>query len=67
MRAGRRRRSPIASARTQILALRKRAQQALGAHFSAQRFHLEFMKQGTIPAGYFGDELLRTLHARSRQ
>ena len=51
----------------QILALRKRAQQALGAHFSAKRFHLEFMKQGTIPAGYFGDELLRTLRARSAQ
>ena len=51
----------------QILALRKRRTQALGAHFSAQRFHLEFMKQGTIPAGYFGDELLRTLRARSPQ
>jgi uncharacterized protein (DUF885 family) len=47
----------------QILALRKRAQQALGAHFSAKRFHLEFMKQGTIPAGYFGEELLRALRA----
>jgi uncharacterized protein (DUF885 family) len=47
----------------QILALRKRAQQSLGAHFSPQRFHLEFMKQGTIPAGYFGDELLRELRA----
>jgi len=47
----------------QILALRRRAQQALGAHFSAQRFHLEFMKQGTIPPGYFGDELLRSLRA----
>ena len=46
-----------------ILALRKRAQQGEGAHFSAKRFHLEFMKQGTIPAGYFGDELLRALHA----
>jgi uncharacterized protein (DUF885 family) len=45
----------------QILSLRKRAQQALGARYSAERFHLEFMKQGTIPAGYFGDELLRTL------
>ncbi|GAC1454084.1 MAG: DUF885 domain-containing protein [Steroidobacteraceae bacterium] len=45
----------------QILALRKRAQQTLGARFSPQRFHLEFMKQGTIPAGYFGDELLREL------
>jgi uncharacterized protein (DUF885 family) len=47
----------------QILALRKRAQRALGARFSAQRFHLEFMKQGTIPAGYFGEELLRALRA----
>ncbi len=47
----------------QILALRRRAQQSLGARFSAQRFHLEFMKQGTIPAGYFGEELLRGLRA----
>ena len=47
----------------QILALRRRAQHELGARFSAQRFHLEFMKQGTIPAGYFGEELLRTLRA----
>ena len=31
------------------------------SHFSAQRFHLEFMKQGTIPPGYFGEELLRAL------
>ena len=45
----------------QILALRAQAQAALGAQFSAKRFHLEFMKQGTIPAGYFGAELLRTL------
>src|SRR5215469_4162386 len=45
----------------QILALRKRAQQQLGTRFAPQRFHLEFMKQGTIPAGYFGEELLRTL------
>lgn len=51
----------------QILALRKRAQQTLGAHFSAKRFHLEFMKQGTIPAGYFGEELLRTLRAGAQE
>jgi uncharacterized protein (DUF885 family) len=50
-----------------ILALRKRAQQSEGAHFSAKRFHLEFMKQGTIPAGYFGEEMLRTLHAAQGQ
>jgi uncharacterized protein (DUF885 family) len=47
----------------QILELRKRAQQELGARYSTQRFHLQFMQQGTIPAGYFGDELLRTLRA----
>jgi len=45
----------------QILALRKRAQQVLGARFATRQFHLEFMKQGTIPAGYFADELLRVL------
>ena len=45
----------------QIVALRARAQKELGDEFSAQRFHVEFMKQGTIPAGYFGDELLRAL------
>jgi uncharacterized protein (DUF885 family) len=45
----------------QILALRKRAQQELGERYSPQRFHLEFMRQGTIPAGYFGDELLLAL------
>ena len=45
----------------QILALRKRAQQELGERYSQQRFHVEFMKQGTIPAGYFGDELLLAL------
>ena len=44
-----------------ILALRQEAQHELGPKFSAQRFHLEFMKQGTITAGYFGAELLRTL------
>ena len=47
----------------QILALRKRAQQALCARFSAKRFHMEFLKQGTIPPGYFGEELLRTLRS----
>jgi uncharacterized protein (DUF885 family) len=39
----------------QILALRQRLQAQQGAQFSAQRFHLEFMKQGTIPASYFAD------------
>jgi uncharacterized protein (DUF885 family) len=45
----------------QILQLRARARKALGSKFSLQRFHLELMKQGTIPAGYFGDELLKKL------
>jgi uncharacterized protein (DUF885 family) len=45
----------------QILALRSRAQAELGAKFSAKRFHMEFMKQGTIPAGYFAGELLSAL------
>jgi uncharacterized protein (DUF885 family) len=45
----------------QILALRARAQAKLGGGFSAQRFHVEFMKQGTIPASYFGDDLLQSL------
>lgn len=45
----------------QILALRERARQELGQQFSAQRFHVEFMKQGTIPASYFGDDLLHRL------
>jgi uncharacterized protein (DUF885 family) len=49
----------------QILSLRKRAQQQLGGRFAMERFHLEFMKQGTIPAGYFGEELLRTLRSNS--
>ena len=45
----------------QIFALRQRVQQKLGEQFSARQFHLEFMKQGTIPAGYFADELLQGL------
>jgi len=50
--------------REQIVALRRRAQLELGARFSERRFHLEFMRQGPIPAGYFRDELLRTLRAQ---
>jgi len=47
----------------QIVGLRTRARQELGDKFSEQRFHLEFMKQGTIAAGYFGDELMGALKA----
>ena len=42
----------------EILALRKEAATSLGDRFSAKTFHLLFMKQGTIPAGYFRDVLL---------
>lgn len=45
----------------QILSLRHRAQRLFGPDFSEQRFHLEFMKQGTIPSAYFAEELLREL------
>jgi uncharacterized protein (DUF885 family) len=45
----------------QIYALREEAARLLGDRFSAKSFHLLFMKQGTIPAGYFRDELLREL------
>jgi uncharacterized protein (DUF885 family) len=45
----------------QILALRKEAAQLLGDKFSAKTFHLLLMKQGTIPPGYFREELLRQL------
>jgi uncharacterized protein (DUF885 family) len=45
----------------EIFALRKEAAAALGDRFSAKTFHLLFMKQGTIPAGYFRDLLLREI------
>jgi uncharacterized protein (DUF885 family) len=45
----------------QIYALREEASRLLGDRFSAKSFHLLFMKQGTIPARYFRDELLREL------
>jgi hypothetical protein len=33
----------------------------LGAKFSARDFHLAFIRQGTIPSGYFKDTLLAEL------
>ena len=50
----------------QILRLRKQAEEKLGDHFAAKRFHVEFMKQGTIPAGYFGEELLAAISTSPR-
>ena len=45
----------------QIYGLREEAAKLLGDRFTAKTFHLLFMRQGTIPAGYFRDELLREL------
>jgi uncharacterized protein (DUF885 family) len=48
----------------EIYALRHEAEQRLGPRFDLKKFHLLFIRQGTIPAGYFRDELLRELPAR---
>ncbi|HKV37744.1 MAG TPA: DUF885 domain-containing protein [Blastocatellia bacterium] len=48
----------------EILALRTRATQEMGKQFLEKAFHLRFMRQGTIPAGYFGEELLREMRTR---
>ena len=45
----------------QIFALRDEASRLAGDKFSPKAFHLLFMKQGTIPAGYFREELLREI------
>jgi len=45
----------------QIFALRDEAARIAGDKFSPKAFHLLFMKQGTIPAGYFREELLREI------
>jgi uncharacterized protein (DUF885 family) len=45
----------------EIFALRKEASTLLGERSSAKAFHLLFMKQGTIPAGYFRDVLLQEI------
>jgi uncharacterized protein (DUF885 family) len=43
----------------EIFALRKEANNLVGNSFSPKAFHVLFMKQGTIPVGYFSHELLR--------
>ena len=45
----------------QILALRQRARNELGSNFSLKVFHLAFMTEGPIPAGYFAEELIESL------
>jgi uncharacterized protein (DUF885 family) len=44
-----------------ILELRARASQLAPGAAGRKRFHLRFMQQGAIPAGYFEDELLAQL------
>ncbi len=44
-----------------VLALRREAEAKLGKDFHLQRFHLAFIRQGTIPSAYFREELLRVL------
>ncbi|HEV2881160.1 MAG TPA: DUF885 domain-containing protein [Pyrinomonadaceae bacterium] len=48
----------------QIFALRKDAAQIAGDRFSPRDFHVLFMQQGTIPVGYFREELLKELQAK---
>jgi len=48
----------------QIFALRAEAAKLLGDKFSPKEFHLLFMRQGTIPAGYFRDELLKQIQKK---
>lgn len=48
----------------EIYALRSEAARRLGNRFDLKRFHLLFIKQGSIPAGYFGQELLRQLEGK---
>jgi uncharacterized protein (DUF885 family) len=50
----------------EIVELRSEAAKEVGSAFSPKEFHLLFMKQGTIPAGYFRDELLNEIR-ESRQ
>ena len=45
----------------QIYAMRQEAAKTLGEKFSAKAFHLRFMQEGTIPAGYFRESLLADL------
>ncbi len=47
----------------QIRAMRDEAAARLGSRFSMQAFHLQFIRQGTIPPGYFRETLLRELGA----
>jgi len=45
----------------QIYALRQESSQRLGDRFSPKTFHVAFIRQGTIPSGYFREALLHDL------
>jgi uncharacterized protein (DUF885 family) len=45
----------------QIYALREEAAKRLGDKFSPKAFHIAYIKQGTIPANYFRDQLMNDL------
>ncbi|HMF55977.1 MAG TPA: DUF885 domain-containing protein [Pyrinomonadaceae bacterium] len=47
--------------RDQILDMRNEAARVMGNNFSLKTFHNLFMKQGTIPSGYFRENLLREI------
>ena len=47
-----------------IYALRAEASKQLGANFSLKDFHLAFIREGTVPSGYFHDVLLKGLAQR---
>ena len=51
----------------QIYALRAEAAKRLGDRFSPKTFHLLFIRQGTIPSGYFGETLLNELQSGRAQ
>ena len=45
----------------QIYDMRKEAAAAMGDRFSPKTFHMLYIRQGSIPAGYFREELLRRI------
>ncbi len=47
----------------QIYALRQEAARMAGERFSPKAFHLMFIRQGTIPPGYFRETLLAAVSA----
>jgi uncharacterized protein (DUF885 family) len=51
----------------QIYDMRQQASKQLGAKFSLKAFHLAFIRQGTIPPGYFKDTLLNELQEQTAQ